>query len=213
MLSAKSSAAQRICLIEDDPDVLAAMTNYLTGAGLRVRGVTTANEFLKLWEWVPDIDCIITDVRLPGMDGIALLREIRTRNRTLPVIVITGHGDVDMAVEAMKAGATDFIQKPLDPVHLKQAINEAVSSRLRPDKLEERKLELRGRICQLSDRQRSILDLVSQGMTSKEIAKVLNLSFRTVESHRASIMDQLNANTLADLIRMIIIADMNPTSH
>ena len=208
MTSAGPTPTARVCVVEDDSQVLQSVTTYLTSAGFRVRGFSSALDFLSFWEWSTELDCIVTDVRMPDMDGLTLLKEIRKRAPGTPVILITGHGDVTMAVSAMKAGATDFIQKPLDPQQLKSSIMDAMATRSRSGNEDARSREARQRIREMSDRQREVLALVTQGLTSKEIGNALQLSFRTVESHRASIMDQLNAKSLADLIRISLQAEL-----
>ena len=149
--------------------------------------------------------CIVTDVRMPEMDGIELQRRLRASKVAVPVIVITGHGDVALAVEAMKAGAVDFIEKPFDDEVLVGAIRSALARRAEDAKGEARTAEIQGRLQLLSSREREVMDGLVAGKPNKIIAHDLGISPRTVEVYRANLMTKMQADSLSDLIRMVLL--------
>ena len=165
--------------------------------------VAAAMEFLQ----GETVDIIITDIRMPGTDGLALLQSVQDTHPNLPVIIMTGHGDIPMAVEAIKLGAFHFLEKPLDPEQLGKAIAAALASKQKSGEVASKKRQARQRLETLTDRQREILTHIAKGLTSKEVAAVLGVSYRTVETHRAWIMTRLEATSLADLVRLVITAE------
>jgi two-component system response regulator FixJ len=196
-----------IHLIDDDDSVRQSLAFSLTTAGLAVRTYESAVAFL---EALPGVQpgCVVTDVRMPGIDGLELQRRLREMAVNLPVIVITGHGDVRLAVEAMKAGAVDFIEKPFDDDDLLAAIHSAIKHY---DKAGERELlaaQTRARLASLSGREREVLQGLLAGHPNKTIAYNLKISARTVEVHRANVMTKMGAGSLSDLVRMALIADL-----
>lgn len=205
-----NTSEHRVYIVDDDEQVLTTLVKYLRLLGYRARGFPSADALLDSLELTREVSCIITDVRMPKMNGVELLAELGARGHQFPTIVITGHGDIPIAVSAMKAGAIDFLEKPFDPAILETAISHAITSwQYRQDKSEKIE-ETRRRISEFSERQRQILDFVKQGLTSKEIAQRVGLSFRTVETHRAFIMEHLEARNLADLIRIALLAELSP---
>jgi two-component system response regulator FixJ len=205
-----NTSEHRVYIVDDDEQVLTTLVKYLRVLGYRARGFPSADALLDSLELTREVSCIITDVRMPKMNGVELLAELGARGHQFPTIVITGHGDIPIAVSAMKAGAIDFLEKPFDPAILETAISHAITSwQYRQDKSEKIE-ETRRRISEFSERQRQILDFVKQGLTSKEIAQRVGLSFRTVETHRAFIMEHLEARNLADLIRIALLAELSP---
>ena len=153
----------------------------------------------------PEPGCVVADVRMPGTDGIGLVRELARRDIAMPVVLISGHADVPMAVAAIKSGARDFIEKPVDDMQLVAAINRALaltpaSSRTRRN----RKARLDARFARLTPRQIEIFDLVVEGFTSHAIAARLDISVRTVESYRAEVMEKMQAESIAALVRQAI---------
>ncbi len=178
------------------------LLQYLRAKGHRTRGFAAAGELLETLDWSSGIDCILSDVRMPGMDGLALLDELKKRRVDAPVVLITGHGDVPLAVTAIKSGAFDLVEKPLSPEALDKAIDSALASRHRSRRAGAARETARAQLEALTPRQRQVLDLVAQGLSSKDIAIALEMSPRTVETHRAAIMLRVNANSLADLIRL-----------
>jgi two-component system response regulator FixJ len=196
-------AAPSLFVIDDQEAVRAALGEMLRVLGYRVETYASADAFLEAF-CGPRPGCIVADVRMPGMDGIELVRELSRRGIALPVVLISGHGDVRMAVAAIKAGAEDFIEKPVDDTHLLAAINRCLGRVL--DKLvrEQSLEELRGRFERLTPRETEVMDLVVDGFTSQAIALRLGISQRTVESYRAQIMDKMHAESVAVLVRHAI---------
>jgi two-component system response regulator FixJ len=150
--------------------------------------------------------CIVTDVRMPEITGIDLLRHVKKTNPDLPVIVITGHGDITLAVEAMKIGATDFLEKPFDGQQLLSAVRSALSQDADTGKRKAELAGIREKIDALSNRERQVLEGLVAGSANKNIAFDLGISPRTVEIYRANLMTKMEANSLSDLVRMAMVA-------
>jgi two-component system response regulator FixJ len=193
-------------LIDDDEGVRQAVAFLLTTSGFAVRVYESAVVFLDA---LPSVQpgCVVTDVRMPGMDGLALQRELKNRDISLPVIVITGHGDVPLAVEAMKAGAIDFIEKPFNDESLLSAIRVAIDRHGRDSRRSDEISAIKGRLASLSPREREVLDGLIAGLPNKTIAYDLKISARTVEVHRANLMTRMGAHSVADLVRMVFIVN------
>ena len=191
-----------VALIDDDPAVLDSLTLYLERNDVSVTCYETADRFVA--EKVPPapFDCIVADVRMPGLDGLDLVRRLAQQGIATPVILITGHGDVDMAVAAIKLGAFDFIEKPFDEKRLLESIHNATGETERQRSADAELADLRVRFDGLTERQRQVLDLAVSGLSNKEIANQLGISFRTVEIHRAWMMERMGARNLAELVRM-----------
>jgi len=193
-----------IYVIDDDDAVRHSLEFLLKTAGITVRGFESAKAFLEI---MPQISsgCIITDVRMPEITGIELLKRVKAVNPDLPVIVITGHGDISLAVEAMKIGAVDFLEKPFDDDLLLAAVRTAL---IRDADSGKRKAELAGiheKLNALSNRERQVLEGLVVGNANKTIAFDLGISPRTVEIYRANLMTKMSANSLSDLVRMAIV--------
>jgi two-component system response regulator FixJ len=196
-------------LIDDDDGVRQSLAFLLTTAGLAVRVYESAVAFLEALGTLQP-GCIVTDVRMPGIDGLQLQRRLKSLSLNLPVIVITGHADVPLAVEAMKAGAIDFIEKPFDDEVLLSAIRVALD---RYDHTGRRELEIaqiQDKLGSLSDREREVLEGLLAGRPNKTIAYDLGLSPRTVEVHRSNVMTKMGANSLSSLVRMALVAQVLP---
>jgi FixJ family two-component response regulator len=191
-----------LALIDDDEAVLDALLHYLTCQSVKTSCFNAAKSFLTTLDHRARFDCIVSDVRMPGMTGLELMRRLNERAYAQPVILITGHGDVDMAVAAIKDGAFDFIEKPFDEARLLASIRRAVKQGRQREVTAAESEELQSRFNTLSVRQRQVMELAVVGLSSKEIAIKLNISFRTVESHRAWVMERIGARNLAELIRM-----------
>lgn len=191
-------------LIDDDDGVRRAVAFLLTTSGYAVRVYESAAAFL---EALPTVQpgCIVTDVRMPEMDGLELQRQLKQRGVGLPVIVVTGHGDVPLAVEAMKAGAIDFIEKPFNDEKLLSAIRIAIDRHSRDANREDEIAAIRAKIDALSPREREVLDGLVAGLPNKTIAYDLKISARTVEVHRANLMARMGAGSLAELVRMAFV--------
>ncbi|HZA02076.1 MAG TPA: response regulator [Hyphomicrobiaceae bacterium] len=196
-------ATPTVFLIDDQEAVRHALGEMLRVFGYTVEPYESADAFLQALA-APRPGCIVADVRMPGMDGIELVRELSRREIALPVVLISGHADVPMAVAAIKAGAEDFIEKPVDDALLLAAINRCFT-RIFHELSSERSLqELRARFERLTRREIEVLDLVVQGFTSHAIALRLGISPRTVESYRVQIMEKLQAESVAVLVRQAI---------
>ena len=192
-------------VIDDDEASRQSLAFLLQTAKIKSRTYASAAVFLDL---LPDISsgCIITDVRMPGMSGIDLLRRLRELNVAVPVIVITGHGDVALAVEAMKIGAVDFLEKPFDDEVLLTSVRSALLRREGEKKRDTARAEIDARIAALSNRERDVLSGLVAGHANKQIAFDLGISPRTVEIYRANLMNKMQAGSLSELVRMALIA-------
>ncbi len=196
--------SQVVHVIDDDADVRQSLAFLLSTTGLAVRVYDSAVAFLKS---LPDVQdgCIVTDVRMPEIDGLELQRRLKAANSDLPVIVITGHGDIALAVEAMKVGAMDFIEKPFDDEVLLAAIKSALARRSSDRERGSKSAEVRARIAKLSERERQVLDGLVAGKPNKVIAYDLGISARTVEIYRANVMSKMQADSLSALVRMVLL--------
>jgi two-component system response regulator FixJ len=192
-----------VFVIDDQEAVRKALAEMLAVFGYAVEAHASADAFLASLGDVR-VGCVVADVRMPGMDGIELVRELARRGSPLPVVLISGHADVPMAVAAIKAGAEDFIEKPVDDAQLLPAINRCLARVF--DKLshEQSLVELRGNLERLTPRELEVMGLVVQGLTSPAIAERLSISVRTVESYRTQIMDKMQAASVAMLVRQAI---------
>ena len=193
----------RIYLVDDQESVRHALGEMLSVFGFDVRTFESADSFLEVAATVAP-GCIVADVKMPGTDGIELVREISRRNLPLPVVLISGHADVPMAVAAIKSGAEDFIEKPVDDVQLIAAVNRAFAQRTVDEDRRRTNDDIVHRLDRLTPREIEIFDLVVQGYTSHAISETLAISIRTVESHRAQIMEKMHAESVAVLVRQAI---------
>ena len=195
--------SQVVHVIDDDADVRQSLAFLLSTAGIAVRVHESAVAFLKA---LPKVEggCIVTDVRMPGMDGLELQRRLQADKNAIPVIVMTGHGDIALAVEAMKAGAVDFIEKPFDDDVLIRAIKSALAGSARTSERDSAASEVRSRLKLLSERERQVLDGLVAGKPNKIIAYDLGISPRTVEIYRANVMTKMQADSLSALVRMAL---------
>ena len=192
-------------VVDDDMAVRKSLAFLLVSDGLSVRLHESASAFLSDIEDAAS-GCVVTDIRMPGMDGIALLRHLRARSASLPVIVMTGHADVPMAVEAMKQGAVDFIEKPFaDDVFL-AAVRSALLDQERNAQQAPQVAEARARLQSLSERESQVLEGLVAGKANKVIAYDLGISPRTVEIYRANVMTKMQAGSLSELVRMALLA-------
>src|SRR5262245_34219214 len=192
-------------VIDDDEAMRDSLAFLLRSVGLDVQTHESAAAFLDL---VPTVEagCIISDVRMPGVSGIDLLRRLRELKFGVPVIVITGHGDVPLAVEAMKIGAVDFLEKPFDDEALLASVRSALNRRAEDSKGDAERHTIDGRLAVMSNRERDVLDGLVGGRANKQIAFYLCISARTIEIYRANLMTKMQAATLSDLVRMALIA-------
>jgi two-component system response regulator FixJ len=200
---------QTVYLIDDDEDVRRAVSFLLSTAGFAVRVYESAVKFLEKVDGLPQ-GCIVSDVRMPALDGVELLRRLKDRGIAMPVIIMTGHGDVALAVSAMKAGAVDFIEKPFGDDVLISAVQKAQAHLRAAGQSSGEITQIRSRAGTLSDRERQVLDGLLRGLPNKTIAYDLSLSPRTVEVHRAAVMAKMGAKSLSELVRMAMLAALLP---
>jgi two-component system response regulator FixJ len=199
------SAEPCVFVIDDDPGMRDSLKTLLETSGYQVRAHESAVVFLA-GDGPSARGCVLSDVRMPDMDGLQLQQELKARGAKLPVILMTGHADVPLAVSAMKAGAIDFLEKPFDEAALVSSVNRALEEAQKADATEASTKAVHGRLAQLTAREKQVLDLLVAGRPNKIIAYELSISPRTVEIHRARVMDKMAARSLADLVRMSLSA-------
>lgn len=192
-------------VVDDDAAIRDALRLLLKSSGMRVETFASAEEFLGACR-PPLSGCLLVDVRMPGMSGLELQERLATHGIRLPVIVITGHGDVAMAVRAMKAGAVDFIEKPFDNAALLECLRNTLARAADAHQHEMKSAEVAARLALLTQREREVMQLLIAGKSNKVIAADLAISARTVEVHRAKIMEKLKARSLADVVRIALAA-------
>jgi len=193
--------AGRIFVVDDDAGVRKALERLLRAAGRASETFASADAVIeRLPHERPS--CLVLDVRLPGLSGIDLQRELTRNGSAVPIVFITGHGDVTMGVEAMKAGAVDFLQKPFDNAALLEAIDRAVDRHERHRGAEAQVATLRARFASLTPREREVCDRVASGLRNRQIADELQISEKTVKVHRSRVMEKMHAGSLAGLVRM-----------
>ena len=199
-------------VIDDDEAARQSLEFLLRANALEVQTYESGVAFLNVAPRLKS-GCIITDVRMPEISGIDLLHRVKELKMTLPVIVITGHGDVPLAVEAMKSGAADFLEKPFDDERLLAAVRSALSRHDSDSKRAAERAGIDERLAALSNREREVLDGLVAGHANKRIAFDLGISPRTVEIYRANLMTKMQAASLSELVRMALIAGiLNPSS-
>lgn len=197
-----------VAIVDDDADVLDSLQSLLARRGLSPLALASAAELLQQIDAGQVFDCIVTDIRMPGTSGVEMYQDLKRRQVGTPVIFITGHGEVDLAVRSMKAGVADFIEKPIDGARLVASIKDAVQRQRHVRKAEAILATLRDRFAVLSERQREVMLLVVAGHPNKEIAARLKLSIRTVEHYREWVMEKMQAKSIADLVQMAIRLDL-----
>ncbi|ETI60239.1 chemotaxis protein CheY [Sphingobium sp. C100] len=190
-----------IYVVDDDEAIRRSLSFLLKTSGFAVQMFEGGLPFLKAAAGL-EPGCVLLDVRMPDMDGLEVQRELRARGVMLPVVIMTGHGDVDMAVAAMKAGASDFIEKPFEKAALLACIAAAQRQSVAERGLSARAQEAQARLNALTDRERDVLDGLIQGLPNKTIAYDLGISPRTVEIHRANLMQKLEVRSLAEALRI-----------
>jgi two-component system response regulator FixJ len=202
-------AEPTIYVVDDDEGVRLGLSALLEVQGYAVKTLESGEALLACLPAAP-AGCAILDVRMPGMSGLDVQRELQRRNLALPVVVITGHGDIPLAVAALKAGAVDFLEKPFDAPALLAAVEEGL--RRSPAAPTPDRLELESRVEQLTPREREVMDLVVAGHMNKVIAHRLKIAVRTVEIHRARVMRKTGARNLSELVRMAIELERPPAA-
>src|SRR5579885_132801 len=204
------SSPLNIAIIDDDAAVLDSLRLYFNGQGHATACFATAQEFVGALDRGDRFDCVVSDVRMPGLSGIELVRRLRTGGHATPIILITGHGDVDMAVAAIKVGAFDFIEKPFDESRLLASIHNAVDKSREPEAGGAEIKELQARFDTLSLRQRQVMQLAAAGLSNKEIGSKLKISPKTVQNHRAWVMERIGARNIAELVRIAMKIQTKP---
>lgn len=196
-------------IVDDDDALRDSLSFLLDSADIPVATYTSASDFLKA---LPSLasGCVVTDIRMPGMSGMELLKHLRQGGSTLQVIVMTGHGDVPLAVEAMRLGAADFIEKPFDDEMFISSVRIAIARQKGSDHGHALKNEVRRKIESLSMRERQVLEGLVAGNPNKRIAYDLGISPRTVEIYRANLMTKMQAGSLSDIVRMALLAGAEP---
>ena len=194
---------QIIYLVDDDEALRDSLVWLLESQGFKVEAFASAEAFLRVWR--PEFNgCLLLDVRMPGMSGLELHERLRAHYCTLPVIFITGHGDVPMAVAALKKGAVDFIEKPFNDAELLRIVNQCLANEQESRARRRQDAEVSRRLDQLTQREREVLDLIIVGKLNKQIADVLGISIKTVEVHRARVMEKMAAQSLAELVQNVM---------
>jgi len=197
-------SSEYVFIVDDDAGIRDSIRMLSEAAGLKTRTFHSAEAFLA--DPSAKRGCLIADVRMPGMSGLELQEEIGRRHPQLPVIVITGHADIPLAVHAMKAGAVDFLEKPFDSARLMESVRRALELGSKTRSRKEETHIARRLLDHLSQRERTVLDRLVQGQPNKIVAYELGISPRTVEIHRAHIMLKMDASSLADLVRTVLMA-------
>jgi RNA polymerase sigma factor (sigma-70 family) len=198
-----------VYVVDDDNLVRSLVEELASSRSLPCSSFASAEEFLQCSDSKSAMGCLVLDVGMPGMSGLDLQEELNRRGSTLPIIFMTGQGDVPIAVQAMKRGAFEFLQKPVANKELLAAIGRALAHSLQRQAEARRNEALQQRLATLTSRERQILDLMAAGATNKKIARELAVSERTVEVHRARIIEKMAAESLTHLLRMVILIEQN----
>jgi two-component system, LuxR family, response regulator FixJ len=203
---------RRVYLVDDDDAIRRSAGFMLRTSGYAVKTFETGMEFLKEVKELPT-GCVLLDVRMPGIDGLEVQRELRGTGIAYPVIVMTGHGDINVAVQAMKAGAVDFIEKPFEKAVLLSAIEQGFARVEKTQRAKARAAEAEVRVAALTDRERDVLHGLARGHPNKTIAHDLGISPRTVEIHRANLMAKLGVASLSEALRIAFAAGMGDSAE
>lgn len=193
-------------IVDDDDAVRVALHSLMQTEGIPAQAYASAEDFLEQQAQL-ESGCLLLDVRMPGMNGFQLQEVLNEQGVSTPIVFITGHGDVDMAVQAIKSGAQDFIEKPFDNDRLIETVKNCLSQSADIKLQHERRKEMQARIELLTKRERQVMEFLVDGKQNKVIAKELNISPRTVELHRAKVMEKLHAHTLPDVVRTALLSN------
>ena len=197
----------KVYVIDDDEAMRDSLSFLLDSADFNVTLFETAVKFLDV---LPNLDfgCVVSDVRMPGLDGIELLKRMKAGHSTFPIVIMTGHGDIPLAVEALKLGAVDFLEKPFEDDRLIGMIDAAIRQAETAAKSEAVKLDIAARIATLSPRERQVMEGLIAGLSNKLIARDYDISPRTIEVYRANVMTKMQANSLSELVRLAMRAGL-----
>jgi RNA polymerase sigma factor (sigma-70 family) len=199
------SREETVFVVDDDQAMRSSLQWLIESMGMHVETYESAQAFLDAY-YPGRAGCLLLDVRMPGMSGLELQAYLARHEHRIPVIIITGHGDVSMAVKAMKNGAADFIEKPFDDEALIVSIRNALQHDVKQRALRAQRADIAARMSELTPREHEVMAMVTDGKSNKEIATALGVSAKTVEVHRARVMDKMRADSLAELVRMVMIA-------
>ncbi len=207
-----SDHSETVIVVDDDPSIRDSLSFLLSSAGYKVKTFSSANEFLEMEQDIQGPSCLVSDVKMPGLSGLDFQKELEAQNNSIPIIFITGHGDIPMGVQAMKKGAVDFLSKPFDDDQLLEAVKEALQkdSLARID-LNEQK-QIMERLESLTAREHEILTYIITGMLNKQIAYALNISERTVKAHRKQVLGKMAVRSIAELVRMTEKVGVKPAA-
>jgi FixJ family two-component response regulator len=197
-----SSHTHTVFLVDDDASVRRALTRLIKSAGHQVQAFSSAREFLDTVPQTAGPACLVLDIRMPGLSGIDLQRQLQATSHTLPIIFITGHGNIPLSVEVMKAGAVDFLPKPVQDADLLRAIKEAHAKAVRERTRQEELDDIQSREAKLTPREREVMALVVRGLLNKQIAFELGTVEKTIKVHRARVMEKMQVGSLAELVRV-----------
>ncbi len=192
-----------VFVVDDDQAIRSSLKWLIESVGLKVEVYASADAFMNSY-YPGRAGCLLLDVRMPGMSGLELQEHFARNHIHIPIIIITGHGDVPMAVRAMKAGAIDFIEKPFNDELLLESIRGALAVDERQRQLQSQRASVASRLAQLTPREHEVMEMVTEGRSNKEIAGTLGVSAKTVEAHRARVMEKMEAGSLAELVRMVM---------
>lgn len=192
-----------VFVVDDDQAMRNSLKWLIESVGVQVESFSSADDFLAQYQ-AGRAGCLVLDVRMPGMSGLELQEHLVERNIHIPVVIITGHGDVPMAVRAMKAGAIDFIEKPFNDEALLDAIRRAIAFEEQQRSFHNEHLQIKQRLANLTPREHEVMEMVTDGKSNKEIANILGVSAKTIEAHRARVMEKMQAGSLAELVRMAL---------
>jgi RNA polymerase sigma factor (sigma-70 family) len=204
MNSNETTPPPTVFVVDDDEAMRNSLRWLIESVGLAVECHESAESFLDSY-YPGRSGCLLLDVRMPGMSGLELQEYLRRHEIDIPVIIITGHGDVPMSVRAMKEGAIDFIEKPFNDELLLDAIRNALAVNEKQREKQALRAELAARMATLTPREHEVMEMVTAGKSNKEIASALGVSAKTVEAHRAKVMDKMQAGSLAELVRMSML--------
>ena len=200
-----------VFVVDDDQAMRNSLKWLIESIGMQVETYASASEFIDSY-YPGRAGCLLLDVRMPGMSGLELQAYLSRQEIRIPIVIITGHGDVSMAVRAMKAGAVDFIEKPFNDQALLDSIRNALDFDEQQRSLQAQRAEIAARLAQLTPREHEVMEMVTDGRSNKEIAAELGVSAKTVEAHRARVMEKMQADSLAELVRMALIASGQDTA-
>ena len=202
-MTESSSAKATVFVVDDDQAMRNSLKWLIESVGVPVESFASADAFLAQHQ-AGRTGCLVLDVRMPGMSGLELLEHLAQRDMHIPAVIITGPGDVPMAVRAMKSGAIDFIEKPFNDEVLLDAIRRAIAYEERQRSFHSEHLQIKERLSHLTPREHEVMAMVTDGRSNKEIANALGVSAKTIEAHRARVMEKMQAGSLAELVRIAL---------